>query len=95
MLYFIVTVHPQRVQVDEHSSELRTYDYSAVVDGVTWRYRIKYHNNLSKNDKHPRERAVHHINYHAHNSGTHVRFEPTYTRVRSTRKISDKQLSFW
>lgn len=95
MRHFTVTVHPMRVQIDEQAREFKTYDASAIVDGETWRYKIKRHANIAKNDRRWRGRAYHHIQYHAHNSGTIVRFEPVHSKRSRKRKIHEKQLSFW
>lgn len=95
MRQFIVTVHPNRVQVDEIVKELKTYDASAIVDGDIWRYKIKKSPNIIKKDRGWRSRAYHHIHYHANNSGFMVRFEHVHRATRRKRKISDKQLSFW
>ncbi len=95
MRHFIVTVHPKRVQVDEITKELKSYDSSAVVDGDIWRYKIKKSPNVIKTDRGWRSRAYHHIHDHAHNSGTVVRFEHVHYQRRGKREISDKQMSFW
>ncbi len=93
MRYFIVTVHPMRVTVHEQVSEVKNYDAIATVDGDTWRYKIQKSDNLLKNDRTWRGRAYHHIHYHAHNSGTVVRFKPVHQQTRRKRKIHEKQLS--
>lgn len=95
MRYFTVTVYQMRVQVDETPAAFTNHDASAGVDGDIWRYKIKRSPNLPKNDRHWRDRAWHNIHYHAHNSGTVVRFEPTYAQRRRKPKIHEKQLSFW
>lgn len=95
MRQFIVTVHPMRLQVDEITKELKTYDASAIVDGDTWRYKIRKGPNISKRALHWRNRAYHHIHYHAHNSGTIVRFEHVHFQTHRKRNVSEKQLSFW
>ncbi len=94
MRYFIVTVHPMRVQVDEIWKDLKTYDCSAVVDGDIWRYKIKRSSGISKNNRDWRARAYHHIHYHAHNSGAVVHFEPVHHQKRGRPKISKKLKSF-
>lgn len=95
MRYFIVTVQPMRVQIDEQAKELMTYDASATVDGDTWRYKVKKGRNILKNDKVWHGRAYYAMHYHAHNSGAVVRFTTVHHQVRRKRKISEKQLSFW
>jgi len=95
MRYFIVTVHPMRVQIDEQVKELKTYDSRALVDGDTWLYTIKKSSNIPKTWRGWRERAYHHIHYHANNSGTVVRFEVIHHKTRTKRLVSPKQLSFW
>lgn len=95
MRQFIVTVHPMRIQVDEITEELKTYDCSAIVDGDIWRYKIKKSSGIMRKDRGWRSRAYHHIHYHAHNSGTIVRFEPVHFQTHRKRNVSEKQLSFW
>ena len=95
MRYFTVIVHPMRVQIEEVEKDFITYDAGAIVDGDTWRYKIRKHINIGKNDKRWRERAIHHIHYHAHNSGTKVHFQPVHSTRTRKRKIHEKQKSFW
>jgi len=94
MRYFRVTVHPMRVQIDEQVKELKAYDCRALVDGDNWLYKIIKSSNIPKTWRGWRERAYHHIHYHANNSGSVVRFEHVHHQKRRKRKISPKQLSF-
>lgn len=95
MRHFRVTVLPMRVAIDEQFRQFMLYDASAIVDGDTWRYKIRGCADISKHSPSWRTRAYHHIHYHAHNSGTVVRFEPVHYEPRRRRKMSEKQLSFW
>lgn len=95
MRYFTVTLHPLRVQIDETPAAFTNPDAVATVDGDKWLYKIEKHMNTIKLGLHWRSRAYHNIHYHAHNSGTIVRFEPTHAQRAYKPKIHEKQLSFW
>ncbi len=92
MRYFVVTVHPKRVEIKEVVKEFTMYDCLAIVDGDHWRYKIKKHENIAKNDRIWRGRAYHNIQYHATNSGEYVRFQEVHFQHSKKRKINEKQL---
>jgi len=95
MRYFIVTVHPKRVQIDEQEKVTRTTEFKAVVDGDEVLYEVKRHHNTSRIGQHWRARGRQAIYNHAKNLGEVVRFEFVYHQKRNTTKKQENQLSFW
>lgn len=92
MLYYNVEVHPQRVLVNE-VKRLAMYDQKAIVDGVTWLYKIKRSKRFPPKDKDWYGRALNTIFRHAKNSGGHVTFDPIdQAGLRRAMKRHEKQI---
>lgn len=89
MLFFEVTVHPQRVTVNE-VQDLEIYDYRARVDGEHLCYKIIKSKKNPPKDKGWHGRATNTVHYHAKNSGTLVEFVPV-NRLQSVYRRRNSQ----
>lgn len=93
MRHFTVTVHPNRVQIDEQEKPTRTPEFRAVVDGEDVLYEMKKHHNTSRVAHHWRARGSIEMQYHAKTLGTNVRFQHVHPQKCRSREEEDKELS--
>lgn len=95
MRFFIVTVYPQRTEVQEQTKPLRTVHARAWVDGTACLYQVKKGIDNDQNRRAWLGRGLQETHYHAHNAGATVRFEPVLPNARKKRKINENKLSIF